>query len=106
MEHMRKILIEEMMAKADFRRRKAEEYPHDAMRNLECASEFDKMALWLGQYRGGPAFAEFVAIYESQDPRLEGLTELQMAVSASIYFAAEHPEDYFRRLVDEVSITR
>jgi len=92
-------MIIEMESSADWRRQKAEEYPEDEARNLDCAAEFDEMAKRLSEYEGGPALIEYEAVFEAFGGGC-ALCEFQTEATRSIYFTASDPEEFFRDLVE------
>jgi len=92
-------MIDDMECFAGWIRQKAEEYPEDETRNLDCAAEADEMAKRLSEYEGGPALDEYEAIYKDADGGYK-LSELQREKAHSIYFTASDPEEYFRDLVE------
>ena len=97
--HVVAYVILDMEYSADWRRQKAEEYPEDKARNLDCAAEFDEMAKRLSEYQGGPALDEYEAIGGDADGGCI-LSELQKEETDSIYFTASDPEEFFRDLVE------
>ena len=103
--HYVELMILDMECSADWRRQKAEEYPEDEARNLDCAAEFDKMAKRLSEYEGGPALDEYEAIFGNADGGYK-LGELQREETGSIYFTASDPEEFFRDLVESFESMR
>ena len=97
--HFVELMTLDMEYSADWRRQKAEEYPEDKVRNLDCATEFDEMAKRLSEYEGGPALDEYEVIFGDADGGYK-LSELQMEETGSIYFTASDPEEFFRDLVE------
>jgi len=92
-------VILDMERYADWRRKKAEEYPEDEARNLDCAAELDEMAKRLSEYEGGPALDEYEAIYGDANGGYK-LGKLQREEARSICFTASDPEEFFRDLVE------
>lgn len=91
-----KHLADKMEASAEWRRIKAEEYPDDATRNLECAREFDEMAKRFRAFQGGPWYECFMELTADENASIAP----EMANhTASIYFTAEEPEEFFERWV-------
>jgi hypothetical protein len=97
--HYVELMILDMECSADWRRQKAEEYPEDEARNLDCAAEFDEMAKRLSEYEGGPALDEYEVICVDAEWGYI-LNELQSEETNSIHFTASDPEEFFRDLVE------
>ena len=93
------ILADDMERQADWRQRKAEEYPDDATRNLDCRSEFLKMAERLRAFEGGPWYDRYCRCSDDDDKNYR-LTEEQQVTTGDIHFVALEPEGLFRRLVE------
>ncbi len=96
--HLVAYMIIDMEDSADGRRQKAEEYPEDKVRNLDCAAEFGDMAKRLSEYEGGPALDEYEVICVDAEWGYI-LNELQSEETNSIHFTASDPEEFFRDLV-------
>ena len=105
MHHYVEAMILDMECSADWRRQKAEEYPEDKVRNLDCAAEFDEMAKRLSEYEGGPALIEYEAVFEAFGGGC-ALCEFQTEATRSIYFTASDPEEFFRDLVESYESMR
>ena len=91
-------IADQMESSADWRKRKAEEYPDDATRNLDCSGEFLKMAERLHAFEGGPWYERYCALGDDVAMRV---TEALSQETETIHFVAKEPEELFRLLVEE-----
>ena len=93
------LLADQMEGQAEWRQRKAEEYPDDKQRNLDCIAQFLDMADRLRGFRGGIWYERYCLLVGDDDVNYRISEELQRMME-TIHFAAQEPEEFFKDIVE------
>ena len=96
-----RLIADDMDASAEWRSKKADEYPADAVRNLDCAAQFSEMAKRLRRFSGGPSYEKYVSLLSDPDNALK-MSEKLRDDMATIHFVACEPEHLFEVLIAEI----
>jgi hypothetical protein len=93
-------LQERFENQAEWRRGKADEYPHDAIRNLDAARVFDNLAATCKDV--SPRWAD---AYEKacNGPHFEYANQKEHEMMASIWIAYENAEEFVKEVVEHVN---
>ena len=95
------LIADQIESSADWRKRKADEYPDDADLNLHCCGELLKMSGRLRTFEGGPWYERYCAL---GDDVAMCVAEALSQETGTIHFIAKDPEELFRLLVEESGV--
>ena len=93
------LLADQMEYSAEWRQDKAEEYPDDKQRNLDCAAEFLDMAERLRGFRGGFWYERYCLLVGDDNLNYRMSEELQ-SMTEAIHFTAQEPEEFFKEIIE------
>ena len=97
-----RLLADDMEGQADWRQRKAEEYPDDKQRNLDCAAQFLDLAARLRKFRGGSWYERYCLLVDDENLKFR-MSEQRQLMTGTIHFVAEEAEGFFEKPVANAS---
>ena len=91
-----------LSSSADWRRRKADEFPDDAERNLKAAKYLDMVADSMPSMEGSELHRRISNVFFSAEDGYE-FSQTESEITGSIYFDHTNGESYFEEVVDAVA---